>query len=166
VSQGMFKAAGSEAALVCVLGHELSHLDRGHLLRRAKQVKLFEQGMKPSGDPDDMFRSFDTMTQMFRRPFGPQDELEADTDGIRWAYELGYDPRTIVGVYAAVDKPAFPGGEFMPAFFRTHPPSAERRENMQATLATLVRENPQSDLYVGRENLQRRIPKSERRFRE
>jgi predicted Zn-dependent protease len=164
----MLKTARCEAALVCVLGHELAHLDRGHLLRRAKQLKLFEQRMKPSGEmtPERMLGSLGAMQQLFQRPFGPEEELEADRDGITWAYELGYDPLTINDLYAAIDKPAFAGGDFMPAFFRTHPPSAERRANLAETVNTLKEMDPKLVLYVGRQNLVRRIPKNERKFPE
>jgi predicted Zn-dependent protease len=167
VSQGMLKHAGSEAALVAVLGHELAHLDRGHLLRRVKQIKLAEKRLKAMDgfSPEMMARSFGTMMQLFRRPFGPAEELEADSDGIAWAYALGYDPQAIEHLYAVLDKPV-PGGEFMATFFRTHPPSAERRDNLAATIAKLKADRPRDSLYLGKENLKRRIPKSDREFEE
>lgn len=162
VSRGMLKAARCEAALVCVLGHELAHLDRGHLLRRARQMKLLSQ----RGSPADGQKMMGTMMSMFMKPFHPSDELEADTDGITWAYELGYDPRSVEDMYAAVEKGALPGGRFMPIFLQTHPPSEERRQNLADRIAQLERDNPKRDLYLGVENLRRRIPKSERRFAE
>jgi predicted Zn-dependent protease len=155
ISSGLLKAAQSEAALVCVLGHELSHLDRGHLLRRAKQWKLLQERFKDTSNfsPARLTASFDAMQAIFRRPFGPAEELEADTDGMTWAYELGYDPRAVAGIYDAVEQP---GQKFLPAFLQSHPPSAERRENLQATYKALQEARPQEELYLGRENLQRR----------
>lgn len=156
ISAGLLDAAKTEAALVCVLGHELSHLDRGHLLRRAKQWKLLQQRLKETADfsPAQLFASFDAMHAVFRRPFGPAEELEADTDGMTWAYALGYDPRAVAGIYDAVEQP---GQKFMPAFLQSHPPSAERRKNLQDTYQALQQARPQDELYLGRENLQRRV---------
>lgn len=155
ISSGLLDAAKSEAALVCVLGHELSHLDRGHLLRRAKQWKLLQERWKDTSEfsPARMLASFDAMHAIFRRPFGPAEELEADTDGMTWAYELGYDPRAVAGIYDAVEQP---GQKFLPAFLQSHPPSAERRENLQETYKALQKACPDDELYLGRENLQRR----------
>ena len=155
LSQGMLDQVGSEAALVCVLGHELAHLDRGHLLRRAKQWKLMEKRFAPSGEfrLDELFRSLDAMQQLFRRPFGPEEELEADRDGITWAYKLGYDPQAIEGLYAALDHP---GELAMPPWMQSHPPSAERRENLSLTVAALKKKHPAKELILGEENLHRR----------
>lgn len=155
ISAGLLEAAKTEAALVCVLGHELSHLDRGHLLRRAKQWKLLQERFKDTSDfsPARLMASFDAMHAVFRRPFGPAEELEADTDGLTWAYQLGYDPRAVAGIYDAVERP---GHNLTPAFLQSHPPSAERRENLQDTYKALQQAQPQEDLYLGRENLQRR----------
>jgi predicted Zn-dependent protease len=168
LSQGMLREAGSEAALVCVLGHELAHLDRGHLLRRAKQMKLAQQQFtSPDGfSPERMFQSFDTMMQLFRLPFGPQEELEADRDGIAWAYQLGYDPQSIEQLYAKLERPREEGNNLPLAFLRTHPPSAERRENLSVTVAQLQRDRPRRDLYLGVENLRQQVPRSERAFAE
>ena len=169
VTRGMLEACGSEAALVGVLGHELSHLDRGHLLVRMKQWKLAQrQFTQPAAGftPDKLLSSLGTMTQLFRRPFGPGEELDADTDGITWTYRAGYDPRALTDVYAAFQNAGFDQPEFLPAFLRTHPPSAERRANLTATFEQLQAAAPQARLYLGRENLARRLTRKQREFAE
>jgi predicted Zn-dependent protease len=170
VSRGMLELAGCEAALVCVLGHELAHLDRGHLVRQPKQVKLAQESLKPGERGftfDDFVSKTRAMQGLFRRPFGPEEELEADRDGITWAYKLGYDPRALDDVFAKIaarnNNPAL---AFMPAFFRTHPPSAERREQVAAVFGELQRAMPSGELYLGRQNLQRRLTKEQKRFEE
>jgi predicted Zn-dependent protease len=169
VSRGLLDIIGSEAALVCVLGHELSHLDRGHLVRQPKQVKLAQESLKPGERGftlDDFMSKTRAMTGLFRRPFGPQEELDADRDGITWAHQLGYDPRALGDLLdhlaAKNNNPAL---AFMPAFFRTHPPSSERKEQVAAVLGELQGARP-SELYLGRQNLQRRLTKEQKRFDE
>jgi predicted Zn-dependent protease len=170
VSRGMLDVVGNEAALVCVLGHELSHLDRGHLVRQPKQVKLAQQALQPGEDGftfDDFLSKTRTMTGLLRRPFGPDEELEADCDGITWAYKLGYDPRALGDLFdhlaAKNNNPAL---AFMPAFFRTHPPSSERKEQVPAVFGELQGSVPCSELYLGRRNLARRLTKEQKRFDE
>jgi predicted Zn-dependent protease len=114
--------------------------------------------------PDKLLGTMSTMTQLFRRPFGPQEEIDADTDGITWTYRAGYDPRALEDVYAAIQKAGFDQPDFLPAFLRTHPPSAERRENLVATFQKLQAAAPSDKLYIGRENLARRLTRQQREF--
>lgn len=170
VSRGILDLAGCEAALVCVLGHELSHLDRGHLVRQPKQVKLAQESLKPGERGfsfDDFVSKTRAMQGLFRRPFGPEEELDADKDGVTWAFKLGYDPRSMGDLFerlaARNNNPAL---DFMPAFFRTHPPSGERKEQVAAVFGELQRAEPQAELYLGRQNLRRRLTKEQKRFPE
>src|SRR5205085_70159 len=140
VAREMLDQAGCEAALVCVIGHELAHLDRGHLLRRAKQWKLAqEQFTKPLTEFsfEKMLSKFSQMQQLFRLPFNPDQEAEADRDGITWAYRAGYDPRAVEQVYEAMQAAGVAAPEFMPAFLRTHPLTAERRDSLRTTYVEL-----------------------------
>src|SRR5439155_4829604 len=69
ISRELLEQAGCEAAVVCVLGHELSHLDRGHLLRRAKQWKLAQEQLSAAPGDFDVSKMFDKlslMQQLFR----------------------------------------------------------------------------------------------------
>jgi predicted Zn-dependent protease len=169
VAREMLEQAGCEAALVCVIGHELSHLDRGHLLRRAKQWKLAqEQFTKPPTEFsfDKMMGRFSQMQQLFRLPFNAEQEAEADRDGITWAYRAGYDPRAVEQVYDAMQAAGLAAPEFLPAFLRTHPLTAERRESLQLTYRHLQTAEPKSKLYLGFENLGRRIPRQQKEFAE
>jgi predicted Zn-dependent protease len=166
-TRGLVDAAGCEAALVVVAGHELAHLDRGHLLRRVRQWKLAEKSLRPGADqpsPDKMFQSMNLMMQLFQRPFGPDEELEADGDGITWAWRLGYDPRAVRLIYEALE-PRGPAA-MLPAFLRTHPLSAERQQHLRETIAALSAAEPKADFYLGRENLARRLTRKQREFAE
>jgi predicted Zn-dependent protease len=169
VSREMLEQAGSEAAIVCVLGHELAHLDRGHLLRRAKQWKLARATIakRPAEfSLDTMMSQFSQMQQLFRLPFNAEQEAEADRDGITWAYRAGYDPRAVQQVYAAMEAAGLGAPEFLPAFLRTHPLTVERRDNLGTIYGQLQADEPRDDLYLGRENLTRRITRQERMFDE
>src|SRR5262245_48514064 len=169
VAREMLEQAGCEAAVVCVIGHELAHLDHGHLLRRAKQWKLAQNEFtKPPTEFsfDKMMSKFGQMQQLFRLPFNPAQEAEADRDGITWAYRAAYDPRAVEQVYEAMQAAGVAAPEFMPAFLRTHPLTAERRESLRAAYGELQAAAPNEKLYLGQENLARRIPRPQREFAE
>jgi predicted Zn-dependent protease len=154
---------------VAVIGHELAHLDRGHLLRRARQWKLAQQSLAKrdkEASPEKLFATLGLMSSLFQRPFGPEEELEADRDGITWAYRLGYDPRAVRLIYDALEAKGGGLPHVLPAFLRTHPLSPERHENLQATFAALAAAEPRPRLYLGRENLARRLTRQQQEFPE
>ena len=66
--------------------------------------------------------------------------------------------------FAALDKrfPAHPVR--MPSFLRTHPYHADRYEAVRQLSLRLQAGNPDADLYVGRTNLQKRIPRRIKQF--
>jgi predicted Zn-dependent protease len=103
---------------------------------------------------------------LFLNALGPEEELQADRDGITWAYRAGYDPRTLDQVYTAMQEAGADQPAFLPAFIRTHPLTAERRENLRTTYAELQAGDPQPRLYLGRENLARRITRAQQLFAE
>jgi predicted Zn-dependent protease len=168
-SRGLLDAAGCEAALVVTAGHELSHIDRGHLLRRTREWKLAHESFAPgkAGGQAGFVQMMSLMPRLFQRPFGPEEELEADRDGITWAYGLGYDPRAVQLVFDALEAKFNENGfGGLPAFLRTHPASAERHENLKKTFAELATAGQGKPLYIGRQNAQRRLTRQEREFME
>ena len=100
------------------------------------------------------------LTRLWTRPFRPEDEQQADQDGARWAYQAGYDPRELASLIetAAQSLPTLP----LPGFLRSHPVSAERVETLRELYAQLQKEDPKAKLYVGRENLRRRIARAKK----
>ena len=166
--RGMLDFADSEAALVGVLGHELAHLDRGHQLYDAKRMKLAQRTFSGGNgfSPDEFFRSGAMLMKSFMRPFRPEEEAEADEDGARWAYAAGYDPREMAALFLRMQERDRDKPNGMPAFLRTHPFHIDRYQAVLSLYDELQRQNPQPKLYIGRENLARRIPRSVKAFEE
>lgn len=165
--RGMIDFAGSEAALVGVIGHELSHLDHGHQLLPLQRMKYVQRTPADFGrmDFDQFFRQASVFMSAFARPFRPEDETEADFDGAVWAYRAGYDPRAMSEMFARLnERDQF--GQFVPGFLRTHPFHADRQAAIERAFQDLHRGGAGIELYVGRENVRRRIPMSVRRFDE
>jgi predicted Zn-dependent protease len=167
VYRGMLEFAGSEAALVGVLGHELSHLDHRHQLVPLQRNKLLQSpgGRGSAFSLDQMMRQTSLLVSNFMRPFRPEDEAEADRDGAVWAYRAGYDPRRMAQLFARLHaRDQF--GAAVPSFLRTHPYHADRQRAVEVVHAELQQSDPRDRLYVGSENLRRRIPMSSHKFEE
>lgn len=174
VFRGLLEFADSEAALVGIMGHELSHLDRGHLLADMRRIRLAQQALQnprpgdrpsPAGfDPRQFMSVGRLMTQVFARPFRAEDESEADRDGAAWAFRLGYDPQAMAELFLRLsqqqDGPAAP----LPSFLRSHPFHRQRYEDLTRLSNQLKRNAPGRPLYLGTENLRRRITRDQQQF--
>ena len=167
--RGLLEAADDEAALVGVVGHELSHLDRGHCLTNLRRMKLAQQTFSNSGQPFSPQRwmaAGSTLVRMWCRPFRPEDESAADRDGATWAYRLGYDPRRTAALFLKLSTRDQPLPAFFPDWLRSHPRWADRHQAILALYDELQKQQPRDRLYVGRENLRRRVPRSQKQFAE
>jgi predicted Zn-dependent protease len=164
--RGLLNFAENEAALVGVIGHELSHLDHGHQLYDAKRMKLMQNTFSGANgfSPDQFFRNGPMLMRSFSKPFRPEEESEADDDGATWAYELGYDPREMAKLFLRMherDRGVKPG---LPSFLLTHPYHIDRYKALTQRYEQLQAAMPKDSLYIGPENLARRVPRSAREF--
>lgn len=167
--EGLLEFADNEAAVVGVLGHELSHLDREHLVVSIKGMKLAEQTFSGQGGVN-WSRSGPTLMRLWSRPFRPEDEKQADLDGAAWAYRAGYDPREMARLFLRLQerneqRAGF--ANFLPGFLRSHPYERDRYDAVMQRTDDLLREEPrEAALYAGRKNLELRTPRSKQMFPE
>jgi predicted Zn-dependent protease len=169
IYRGMLDFAQSEAALVGVLAHELSHVDHGHQLRHLKSMKLAERtftGVAGMADLQQMLNNTMLITQTFSRPFRPEDESEADLDGATWAYRAGYDPRELAKLFLRMHQRRPEPNMPIPSFFRSHPRHRERYEAVMRRYQELAKTEPRERLYVGQRNLILLVPRTKRQFDE
>lgn len=159
ITARLLETAESEAAVVAVLAHELSHLDRGHQLYTPKQAKLANRSRN--------FADMMGAVAAFAKPFHPEFESQADQDAVAWTLAAGYDPRELAKLLSHWNDrqdQRQPWMKAVPAFVKSHPDAGKRA---QAVLTHLRRLNPrQPDLYIGRQNLQKRLTRSQRQFPE
>ncbi len=170
--RGLLETAQSEAAVVGIVGHELSHLDRGHLFHRARRIKLAQQddAKRTGGSPERFMDTAGTFAQIWTHPFHPEDEAEADRDGARWEYRAGYDPREMAKLFLTLGEQRSSLQNnvqlLMPPFLRSHPDSKSRCQAIMKFYDELQQADPNDRPYVGKENLRRRVARSHRRFDE
>ena len=164
VFRGLLDYVENEAALIGVLGHELSHLDRGHQLVHLKTVKAAQQTFSDREGivPEDFFATGTAMMRVFMRPYRPEEELEADLDGARWAYEAGYDCRELAQLFLRWQQRDRQQRHEFASFWRSHPYHEDRYRAVMELYDELQREDPQDGLAIGRENLRTRTPLSSR----
>ncbi len=164
ISRGMFDFAPSEAAIAGVVAHELSHIDRGHLLEGIKSQKLAQQGFAGRQSPADMMQATRLMVSQFARPFRPEQEVEADQDAARWLLAAEYDPEQMAELFFRMherDRQKQQAQAFLPSFLRSHPYHLDRR---QAVLQLAGEHQDRQHRYIGRRNLRELRPRTEKEY--
>ena len=155
--EGLLSAVENEAALTGIVGHELSHLDRGHQLLPIRRVKLMEKSFSAPQNQLPFLPSQSGLIKLWARPFRPEDERDADQDGVAWAFAAGYEPREMAKLFlkrgggaTAVGTKELPWA----TFFRSHPCDQERTDAILKQSHQLKAKNPKTGpLFIGRENL-------------
>jgi predicted Zn-dependent protease len=158
--RGLLEFAESEAALVGIIGHELSHLDRGHQLKPIRQMLQAQRRLSRADrlNLGDFFSLGQGMMNSFH-PFHPEEEEEADQDGLQWMHQVGYDGRELARLFQRLAERPRPGAAAaMPAFLRTHPLYPDRAAATLRHLQHLQRVAPRDDLVIGKEALAERSP--------
>ncbi|WP_145102453.1 M48 family metallopeptidase [Rosistilla carotiformis] len=154
ITRGLLKTCESEAALVGVLAHELSHLDRGHLIIPLKQLKLARQPIS--------FQKSMMWINLVTRPLRPEQEREADSDATEWMMAVGYSPRELASLLNRWDQQqqqTMPWMQFIPGFVKTHPNPGKRSRDVLLAADKLKLKFPEAT-YVGAQNLRQLTPKA------
>jgi predicted Zn-dependent protease len=171
VTASFLNFAESEAELAATLGHEISHVDLRHCIERYQ----YQLTLQKAGVPDEFGWLAEMAHRLATMGFSQDQEREADAQGQRLAIEAGYDPNAAAALFARMaakfgersrPRATTPAGEVTDAiggavgdYFRTHPPSEERARNIRSMAA-----RHRGAFYVGKENLRRRIPRSQQEF--
>jgi predicted Zn-dependent protease len=165
--RGLLDCVESEAALVSVIAHELSHLDRGHALIQLRAWKQSEQAFTAGPRGDDMRELMGQGMMVARtlgRPFRPEDEAQADRDAVLWTFQAGYDPRELAELFHRLQRRVGKQPRWLPGFLRSHPFPEQRYRDTLQQARQLIAAQPQAECYVGRPNLKQRVPRDRKRF--
>jgi predicted Zn-dependent protease len=155
------EAVRSEAELAAVLGHEMTHVERRHV------VAAYQYARAALGDDtDEAVLAMRILTQ----PLSTEHELEADDRGTELAVLAQYDPEAVVDLWrrhARAERRPRRGraaggviGEVLQgvdALLRTHPPAAVRACHAMDKLSWAREHAPCALLYDGRTNLLTRV---------
>lgn len=125
VDMGLLNFATSDDQVASVLGHEMGHVERGHVvsLRNKGNILSILIGVLSILNPIGYLLG-GTAGNLAYLKFSRQDELQADQYGLLLMSEAGYDPRSNVDVFAQLAK--IEGAGNSDKYFRDHPAPGDR----------------------------------------
>jgi len=153
---GLINLASSDDEIAIVMGHEVAHVTSRHGAERQSQAMLIGLGGVALGvgtqnqkNSEYYLLAYGLGSTLGTLAYSRNHETEADVIGLRFAAKAGYDPRAAVTFWTKMA--AKESGPRPPKFLSTHPPSAERIENLKrlAPQYMPVYEQAKASLAVG-----------------
>jgi predicted Zn-dependent protease len=155
LTAGLFGRLGSEAQLAGVLGHEVGHVVHRHSAEHLAKQQFTQVlvGAAAVAGSDDQSGGRQTAAiaalvgDMANLRFSRNDELEADSYGVKALSQAGYDPRALAAVMEVLAKASSGSGQ--PEFLSTHPDPGNREQKIDAEIAQLYPNGVPASLTQG-----------------
>ncbi len=139
ITAALFNKLENEDQLAGVLGHEIGHVVGRHSTQQLAKSDLLSgiaQGAgvaMSDGHSNGGMQIAQMVGNMINMKYGRDDETEADSLGVRFLIEAGYDPEAMIGVMKILKASA--GGSRQPEIMSTHPDPGNRIEHIRAEIA-------------------------------
>ena len=136
VHTGLLEVIDTENELLCVLAHEIGHVQGRHIARRMERMQRINiataaiaiaglflgQGQVGSA----IFATSGALNASIALKYSRTDEEEADRRACQWICRAGYDPRGLLTVLKNMQKYRWLGTSAIPSYLSTHPGASER----------------------------------------
>jgi beta-barrel assembly-enhancing protease len=131
ITMGLLSKLETEGQLAGVLGHEIGHVIGRHGAEHMAKGELMQGLVGAVGAASDgkAMAIAQMAAQMANLKYGRQDEHEADTFGLDYIVQAGYDPRGILGVMKVLEEAS--KGNRQPEWMSSHPLPANRIEELE-----------------------------------
>jgi predicted Zn-dependent protease len=156
ITRGLLEKLNNEAELAGVLGHETGHVIERHSAQQMAKSQLGQSivtgvavggsGNRDGGYSTAMIANF--VNQMKQLSFSREDETQADTRGLQFMAQAGYDPRAMLGVMKVLEELSRNGRQ--PEMLQTHPYPEHRVQTIQDWLKKNYPNGVPSNLSLGR----------------
>ncbi|WP_406696036.1 M48 family metallopeptidase [Singulisphaera sp. Ch08] len=155
ITLGLMEKMTNEAQLAGVLGHEIGHVVGRHSAAqmakgRLGQLLTLAVGVGASGEDDNGRKAqmvAAMVNQVTQLRFSREDESEADTFGLRYMAQAGYDPSAMLDVMRILK--AASQGSRQPEFLATHPLPETRLQEIESILTQEYPNGIPSNLIKG-----------------
>ena len=144
ITEALLSRLQTEGQLAGVLAHETSHVILRHSAEQLAKSQL-TQGLTGAAviaavDPNNpsSYRNAQfamLVNQMVNLKFSRTDEIEADTYGVKYMAQAGYDPRSMIDVMKILEQSGT--GPRPAEFMSTHPDPGNREQNIQQEIDKL-----------------------------
>ena len=136
VHSGLLEVIDTDDELICVLAHEIGHVQGRHIARRIERMKRLNiasiaalllgvfLGKGQAGSA--LLATTTALNASLGLKYSREDEEEADRRAFQWLCKAGYNPRGLITVLDKMQRMRWLGSDAIPSYLSTHPGSAQR----------------------------------------
>lgn len=148
---GLIEKANSTGEIAGVMGHEIIHIKDKHMARLsgpdplsllALLAMVLARGGAGAQAAGAIAQGISATRQF---AYTRQLELEADTLGVRYMAQAGYDPAAAVNFLKTMDQQRLLNPVQVPVYLQTHPLTPERVANMERVVRSLNIDRPRAE---------------------
>ncbi len=146
VHSGLLEVVDSDDEFICVLAHEIGHVEGRHIARRIERLKrlniasvaailagvLLGKGKAGSA----ILATTSALNASIGLKYSREDEEEADRRAFQWLCKAGYNPMGLVTVLQKMQRMRWLGTDAIPSYLSTHPGTAERITYLEDLIKT------------------------------
>lgn len=135
VHTGLLETVDSANELLCVLAHEIGHVQGRHIARRMERMKRVTMatavmaiaGLFLGGDATGaILATSGALNASIGLKYSREDEEEADRRAYQWLCKTGDDPRGLASVFKKMQRFRWLGTDAIPSYLSTHPGAPQR----------------------------------------
>ena len=151
VYTGLLERAKSTGEFAGVMGHEIIHVKDRHMARMSGPDPLSLLGLlgmilaRGGAGAQAAAALGQALSATRAFAYTRQLEREADTLGVRYMAQAGYDPREALGFLKTIDQQRILNATDLPPYLMTHPLTQERIANVELVIRSLNQEQPKSE---------------------
>lgn len=137
--QGILDFVQSKDELAEILGHKVAHIDLEHC---KKLIQVYVYTLKTTRD-EDFSELANLISLISTQPFSQEQEIEADSLGIKFAYQAGFDAKRLKVFFERLEATYGSDAQrknldkLTDKFFFTHPMNLERAQKLEKKLLEL-----------------------------
>jgi beta-barrel assembly-enhancing protease len=139
ITRGMLKQLDSEAQLAGVLGHEIAHVAKKHIVKEVQKSNIYSAGAiaaATAANVDEKSQeALNKLTDLswnllINKGFSKQDEYDADQSGAKNAFRMGYNPLGLREFLVTLETREKENSSNMKTMLSTHPAPAKRLDKL------------------------------------
>jgi len=162
VYTGLLKQIDSADEIACVIGHEIGHIcnrDGIHRLEKQLLYSIPSGILLGSGRQKALQQVADTVFTLSMLSYSRSQEIQADTLGMKYAFQSGYNPRGMISFFKKMEQLEKNQPSIPLTFLKDHPETKERIKNAQQVILTFLKDHPETKERI--KNAQQVIEKLE-----
>jgi predicted Zn-dependent protease len=136
ITRGLLWQLDSEAEFAGVMGHEIGHVSHRHSVKQQSNQTIYQVLVAAAAVAvevsdaeygEEIVAAGAIGGQLLLLSYSRDQESESDNRGVEYAYDAGYDPRELAGVFELFKElKAESGGSAPPVWLSTHPLDDDR----------------------------------------